>query len=196
MANNLIVVPTNPTPSYIANYLATGNRTGIIEMYQFNSTNKLMLVVNKNWPFLTNVASASSTTASNTFDKRVMMSSVQNVFLQVGGEPPIANFPIGPIQLDPDFSVGGQDISGLTLSWGLDRIDQRNKPLNNEYYGFNATISAKRGVNLYILDTGIHASTRFPCPVFDSFSYYPSDGSGDCNGTSDPFPLLLYYCLL
>ena len=39
-------------------------------------------------------------------------------------------------------------------SWGLDRIDQRNRPLNNTYHFANVTTGA--GVHAYIIDSGIN----------------------------------------
>jgi subtilisin family serine protease len=62
--------------------------------------------------------------------------------------------------------------------WGLDRIDQRNLPLNATYT-FNWTGA---GVRVYVIDTGIRtAHTQFggrASNVFDAFG-----GSGaDCNG--------------
>ena len=62
--------------------------------------------------------------------------------------------------------------------WGLDRIDQRNRPLN-AIYTFNWTGS---GVRVYVIDTGIRtAHTQFggrASNVFDAFG-----GSGqDCHG--------------
>ena len=66
--------------------------------------------------------------------------------------------------------------SGAT--WGLDRIDQRNLPLNGQYT-YNWTGS---GVRAYIIDTGIRTThTQFggrASAVFDAFG-----GNGqDCNG--------------
>ncbi|HET8781189.1 MAG TPA: S8 family peptidase [Pyrinomonadaceae bacterium] len=62
--------------------------------------------------------------------------------------------------------------------WGLDRIDQRNRPLN-AIYTFNWTGA---GVRAYVIDTGIRTShAQFggrASNVFDAFG-----GSGaDCNG--------------
>ncbi len=62
--------------------------------------------------------------------------------------------------------------------WGLDRIDQRNRPLN-AIYTFNFTGA---GVFAYVIDTGIRtAHTQFggrAANVFDAFG-----GNGqDCNG--------------
>src|SRR5919109_1315855 len=68
--------------------------------------------------------------------------------------------------------------SGAT--WGLDRIDQRNLPLNGTYvYNFTGS-----GVRAYIIDTGILAShTQFGGRVVSGFTAI-SDGRGtsDCNG--------------
>ncbi len=68
--------------------------------------------------------------------------------------------------------------SGAT--WGLDRIDQRDLPLNSTY-NYNATGS---GVRAYIIDTGILAShTQFGGRVVSGYTAI-SDGRGttDCNG--------------
>jgi len=52
------------------------------------------------------------------------------------------------IEADQRFSI---DATQSPATWGLDRIDQRNLPLNNSYT-YNATGS---GVTAYIIDTGI-----------------------------------------
>jgi subtilisin family serine protease len=63
-------------------------------------------------------------------------------------------------------------------TWGLDRIDQANRPLNGTY----VYTSTGSGVHAYIIDTGIRVThTQFggrASAVFDAFG-----GSGnDCNG--------------
>ena len=62
--------------------------------------------------------------------------------------------------------------------WGLDRIDQRNRPLN-AIYTFNWTGS---GVRAYVIDTGILAShTQFGGRASNVFDAFGGNGS-DCNG--------------
>ena len=70
------------------------------------------------------------------------------------------------------------DATQTNPPWGLDRIDQRNRPLNGTYV-YNWTGS---GVRAYIIDTGIRTThSQFggrASNVFDAFG-----GSGaDCNG--------------
>jgi subtilisin family serine protease len=75
-------------------------------------------------------------------------------------------------------SVVTLDATQTNPPWGLDRIDQRNRPLNATY-NYNWTGA---GVRAYVIDTGIRTShTQFggrASNVFDAFG-----GSGaDCNG--------------
>ena len=75
-------------------------------------------------------------------------------------------------------SVMSLDATQSNPPWGLDRIDQRNRPLN-AIYTFNWTGS---GVTAYVIDTGIRtAHTQFggrAANVFDAFG-----GNGqDCHG--------------
>ncbi|PYS73961.1 MAG: serine protease [Acidobacteria bacterium] len=75
-------------------------------------------------------------------------------------------------------SVMTADATQTNPPWGLDRIDQRNLPLNATY-NYNWTGS---GVRVYVIDTGIRTShNQFggrASNVFDAFG-----GSGaDCNG--------------
>lgn len=70
--------------------------------------------------------------------------------------------------------------SQANATWGLDRIDQRNLPLNS-IYNYDTTGS---GVNAYIIDTGIRRThNEFGGRAFAGFDAF-SDGqnSNDCNG--------------
>ncbi len=72
------------------------------------------------------------------------------------------------------------EISQATESDGLDRIDQRNLPLNGTYnFNNNGT-----GVNAYIIDTGIHANhIDFGGRVNGGFTFIDDGfGTGDCLG--------------
>ena len=65
-------------------------------------------------------------------------------------------------------------------TWGLDRIDQRNLPLNQTYQ----YTSSGAGVNVYIIDTGIRRThTQFGGRAFVGFDAI-GDGqnTNDCNG--------------
>ena len=89
-------------------------------------------------------------------------------------------------RLSDDFRVAFVEEDGVVNAdatqsnppWGLDRIDQRNRPLNGTYI-FNWTGA---GVFAYVIDTGIRtAHTQFggrAANVFDAFG-----GNGqDCHG--------------
>jgi subtilisin family serine protease len=81
------------------------------------------------------------------------------------------------IEQDAEVSINASQTVGTGL-WGLDRIDQRSRPLNSTYT-YNTTAS---NVTAYIIDTGINTGhVDFggrATNVYDSFG-----GNGaDCNG--------------
>jgi subtilisin family serine protease len=70
------------------------------------------------------------------------------------------------------------DVTQTNPPWGLDRIDQRNRPLSGTYT-YNWTGS---GVRAYIIDTGIRTShTQFGGRASNVFDAFGGSGS-DCNG--------------
>jgi len=82
------------------------------------------------------------------------------------------------VALVEEDGVVTADVTQTNAPYGLDRIDQRNRPLSGTY-NYNWTGS---GVRVYVIDTGIRTShSQFggrASNVFDAFG-----GSGaDCNG--------------
>jgi subtilisin family serine protease len=81
--------------------------------------------------------------------------------------------------LEPDLEVGIVTTQ-TPATWGLDRIDQRNLPLDNRYtYGNNGA-----GVHVYIIDTGIRAShVEFSGRIGNGYtSINDGNGTNDCHG--------------
>ena len=72
------------------------------------------------------------------------------------------------------------DTTQSPATWGLDRIDQRNLPLNNAYtYNFTGT-----GVTAYIIDTGIRIThNQFGGRASYGYDFIDNDSTAnDCNG--------------
>ena len=81
------------------------------------------------------------------------------------------------IEADQIFSI---DTTQSPATWGLDRIDQRNLPLNNSYtYNFTGA-----GVTAYIIDTGIRVThTEFGGRASSGHDFVDNDSNADdCNG--------------
>jgi subtilisin family serine protease len=80
--------------------------------------------------------------------------------------------------IEADFRVHASDTQS-PATWGLDRIDQRNRPLSNSYT-YNATGA---GVTAYIIDTGIRFShTQFGGRAVTGFDSVDGGSADDCNG--------------
>jgi serine protease len=84
---------------------------------------------------------------------------------------------VAPIEPDLAVSVNGTQSNA---TWGLDRIDQRDRPLNATY----TYATTGNGVRIYILDTGVRlAHAEFTGRITSGFSAI-ADGRGadDCHG--------------
>jgi subtilisin family serine protease len=82
--------------------------------------------------------------------------------------------------VEQDMKVQLADTQNNPPSWGLDRIDQRNLPLDNSYT--YPTIASN--TNIYILDTGVRLTHNdFGGRAFTGFDAITSGGSAsDCHG--------------
>jgi subtilisin family serine protease len=87
--------------------------------------------------------------------------------------------------VEADQVVSANDIQVNPPSWGLDRIDQRNPPLDSRYTFPN---QAGAGVHAYVIDTGIFAqhsdfATAGGSRVIPGFDFVDNDANpDDCNG--------------
>jgi subtilisin family serine protease len=76
-------------------------------------------------------------------------------------------------------SVVSLEATQTGATWGLDRIDQRNLPLNSSYT-YNVTGA---GVKAYIVDTGINLThNEFGGRAIDGFDAIDALPASDCNG--------------
>lgn len=81
--------------------------------------------------------------------------------------------------IEQDFIVPIRShITQEDAPWGLDRIDQRDLPLN-DHYNYDADGS---GVNIYIVDTGINLTHNDFGGRASMGVDYIDDGSNDCHG--------------
>jgi subtilisin family serine protease len=89
--------------------------------------------------------------------------------------------------VEQDSTGGGGSVGAPTAlteqasppGWGLDRIDQRDLPLNQRY----VYAQTGRGVTAYVLDSGINASHNdFGSRVRNGYNFSQTLPPGDCNG--------------
>lgn len=81
------------------------------------------------------------------------------------------------IEADQIITIGATQ---SPATWGLDRIDQRNLPLNNSYtYNFTGA-----GVTAYVIDTGIRVShNEFGGRAASGYDFVDNDANADdCHG--------------
>jgi subtilisin family serine protease len=79
------------------------------------------------------------------------------------------------IEEDQEYSIA---VDQLNATWGLDRINQRNRPLDGKYsYGYTGS-----PVYTYIIDTGIRtAHNEFEGRAANVYDAFGGNGQ-DCNG--------------
>ncbi|MDP1711631.1 MAG: S8 family peptidase [Candidatus Nanopelagicaceae bacterium] len=87
------------------------------------------------------------------------------------------------LYVERDEEMTASDIQAPAPSWGLDRIDQRERPLSNTFE--YSSLGQGAGVRAYIVDTGIRSThADFAGRIAPGFSSVidPVNTTEDCNG--------------
>ncbi|XP_072170379.1 aqualysin-1-like isoform X1 [Diadema setosum] len=72
-------------------------------------------------------------------------------------------------------------VARAMVTWGLDRIDQRNLPLDNRYSKHSS--GNGNGVRVYVIDTGVRAShSDFGGRATQAKNFISGESNSDCNG--------------
>jgi subtilisin family serine protease len=80
--------------------------------------------------------------------------------------------------VEPDGIVTA-DVTQSPATWGIDRIDQRNRPLSNSYTYFRTGA----GVRAYIIDTGLRFThNQFGGRAINGFDAIDGGQATDCHG--------------
>ena len=81
--------------------------------------------------------------------------------------------------IEKSYKVIPISIQSPTSSWGLDRVDERNRVLDQQYH-YNYT---GKGVHVYVLDTGIHYShTEFKNRIGNGKDFRQNDNISNDEG--------------
>jgi len=102
---------------------------------------------------------------------------------------------IDPIRADPIDNTREGDVgvaATSTYSWGLDRIDQADLPLDRASYSAPSYTNSGQGVNVFVMDTGIDTThqefasdtcTRTVQNIFNAFGSVVANTDGHGHGT-------------